>query len=113
MNLENYVNATYLKVEDLETARIWHITGVREEKDKEDEKKQNLILDIKFSDIEKAFQLNQTNLKRCIEVFGKESDNLIGRKIILKTVETEYKGKQKIGIRIDEVETTKHNFSKD
>lgn len=109
MDLNEYVNETYLKADELKTSKIWSIKEVTSEQDKEDPEKFNIVLMVVFAENTRKFQLNQTNLKRLIDIFGNDSDNLIDKKIVLKIVETEYKGKTANGIRVDEDETRKNN----
>ncbi len=104
MDLSKYASGDYLKAEDIKSKDTWAVVGA-EEVELDGQKKAQLNLEHKGD--KKSLTLNSTNIKRLSEVFGTfDSDRIVGRPLVFKIVETEYKGKRADGIRVD-VEATK------
>ena len=109
LDLNDYLGGDYLSSKDIEENKEWVIKSV-EEKDFDGTKKLNLNLE--HNGTEKSLTLNITNTKRIITCFGSKSEDAVGKVVVLKTVETEYKGESFQGIRVDEELTKSHKSNK-
>jgi hypothetical protein len=53
-----------------------------------------------FDEVKKGLTLNVTNKNTIIGLYGKETDDWIGKRIALFATEVEFKGEQVLGIRV-------------
>ena len=67
------------------------------------DKKVKLVAWLK--DSEKGLVLNKTNGTTLAEIYGDETDDWAGKRIVLKVVKVDYQGKSMPGLRIDEEAT--------
>ena len=103
IDLNQYISGDYLCSKDLELSKEWVIKGFSEVVYDEKRKAQ---MDLEHKGTSKTLTLNVTNTKRLIECFGAKTDESLGKIVVLKIIEGEYKGEVFEGIRID-VEATK------
>jgi hypothetical protein len=59
-----------------------------------------------FQGKQKGLALNPTNNTALIDLLGPESDDWIGREIVLYTTKVDYQGRRVLGIRVDAVPAT-------
>ncbi len=62
---------------------------------------QQLKLVIGFEGVEKTCIINRTNNEILTEAYGDETDNWKGKKVILKLVNVNFKGKRTLGIQLE------------
>jgi len=110
MDLRKYSAGNYLKSEDVKTtAKMWTIIS-SEERMLPDGNKPILVLETltpKDGRVTKDFTVNVTNINRLDECFGTlETDDMVGRKLLLVVEKVDFKGKNVDGVRVD-VEGTK------
>jgi len=109
MDMNKYLNSDYIKVEDVKEHNVWVCKEIAETKFEEETK---LQINLEHKGNCKSLTLNATNTKRLIEIFGSDTKDVEGKIIVLKLVDTEFKGKEFIGIRIDVEETKASNKEK-
>lgn len=97
MNADDYIQSKYLGASDLKGKEpVVTIASVSLEKMRDQQQK----LAISINNHPKGILLNKTNTKAVAAMYGKETDNWIGKKIRLVSVWTEYGGQPTQGLRI-------------
>lgn len=97
VNISALVQSKYLKAADLEgrqhlaTITSWHLETM-------DDKKQKLALTLREWD--RDLLLNTTNTNNVADFLGPETDNWIGKQIVLVTAFVDFQGKTVEAIRI-------------
>lgn len=105
MDLNKYITE-FLEKEDIERKKEWVIIDL-EEVTFQDETKPQITIENQGE--QKKMTLNATNTRSLIKLFGPKKEDVISKKITLKIIDTEYKGKAMKGIRIDEEKTKNEN----
>lgn len=101
MNIDNAFPSSYLKAADLGNKRVpVTISHIDMEKLGEDNK-----AIVYFSGKEKGLVLNVTNKNMIVEICGStETDEWVGKKIMLYSTKVDFQGKRTDAIRVDYVE---------
>lgn len=68
-----------------------------------DERKTQLI--VEFTEFDKPLGLNKTNAGRIGDIYGPDTDDWIGQRVVIFPTKVDYQGKQVDAIRIDKEET--------
>lgn len=91
-------NSEYLKAEDI-GSEMWTVTIYSAEVKSWDNGDRKVVLE--FNELEnKAMPLNLTNSRAIAEIYGGDTDNWIGKEIMLFTMPVDYQGKMVQAIRI-------------
>lgn len=99
MNVNDAFPSKYLKADDLDGEdRVFTIKQIRMETIGKGEKEQKLV--IFFEDEEKGLVCNKTNAKTIAKLYGGDTDEWPGKKIILFPTEVEFQGEPTMAIRI-------------
>lgn len=97
-NIMDEFPSKYLKASDVEdehpTVTIRHIT--REEVGQTKDVRPCIY----FEEVEKGVVLNKTNATNISKMYGSETDNWIGKKVVLGTAMVDFQGESKPAIRI-------------
>ena len=100
MKASDMFPSKYLKASDAETDLTLTIARISKEsmknRDGQDEEKYVLY----FSDAEKGMVLNKTNKNTLVDLYGEETDEWIGKKIILTSVDVDAFGETTAALRI-------------
>ncbi len=97
VNINNVFPTKYLAVEDLNGGERT-MTINRYDMETFDDGDTKLIL--YFNEIQKGLTVNKTNAKTLSGMYGPETDDWIGKRLILFSIWTEYQGKPTQGIRV-------------
>ena len=91
MKISDVFPSKYLKAEDLEGANV---TVTIEEVNREEvgPKKESKLV-IRFVNTRKKMVLNKTNATTIAKLYGEETDEWLGKRIILYSKDTEFQGK--------------------
>lgn len=90
-------NSDYIKAEDIGN-NMWTMTIKTADVKKFDDGTSKIILT--FNEWEKCLPLNVTNAKSIAGLYGHNSNDWIGRQVMLFTMMVDYAGKQTLGIRV-------------
>lgn len=97
VNISSLIQSKFIKASDLEgrqhlaTITGWHLETM-------DDKKQKLALSLKEWD--RDFLLNTTNTNNVAAFLGTETDNWIGKQIVMVTAFVDFQGKTVEAIRV-------------
>lgn len=91
-------NSDYLKAEDI-GSEMWTVTIYSADVKTWDNGDRKVVLE--FNELEnKAMPLNVTNSRAIADIYGGDTDNWIGKEIMLFTMPVDYQGKMVQAIRI-------------
>lgn len=90
----------FLKADDIDGEEQFIITRIAWEKMKDDKGKEDDKPILYFLKVDKGLVLNKTNAKRISETHGDETDNWVGKKIILTKEWVEAFGESDWAIRV-------------
>ena len=101
-----YIKSKWLKWEmiDGEAPLVAEIESVKPGKYEEDDED---VLCVTFLEYKVPLGLNNTNLKKLVELFGRDTREWIGQRVTLQVEPVAFGGKVVNGIRIAEAETTR------
>jgi hypothetical protein len=98
MKISDALPSKYLKAEDLEGANV---TVTIEEVNREEVgPKKELKLVISFANTRKKMVLNKTNAATIAKLYGEETDEWLGKRIILYSKDTEFQGEMVLALRV-------------
>ena len=103
MDLSKVYSGTLMKAEDLQKPRILVISKVvaREFKDKAGNTTKEMAV-VSFRGENKELALNKTNFRTISDMYGSESDDWIGKKVMLFKTKVDFSGKRVDAIRVQE-----------
>ena len=98
MKISDVFPSKYLKAEDLEGANV---TVTIEEVNREEvgPKKESKLV-IRFANTRKKMVLNKTNAATIAKLYGEETDEWLGKRIILCSKDTEFQGEMVLALRV-------------
>ena len=98
MKISDVFPSKYLKAEDLEGANV---TVTIEEVNREEvgPKKESKLV-ISFVNARKKMVLNKTNAATIAKLYGEETDEWLGKRIILYSKDTEFQGEMVLALRV-------------
>ena len=98
MKISDVFPSKYLKAEDLEGANV---TVTIEEVNREEvgPKKESKLV-ISFANTLKKMVLNKTNAATIAKLYGEETDEWLGKRIILYSKDTEFQGEMVLALRV-------------
>jgi hypothetical protein len=100
MKASDMFPSKYLKASDADTDLTLTISRIAPEimksRDGQDEEKYVLY----FSDAEKGMVLNKTNKNTLVDLYGEETDEWVGKKIILTSVDVDAFGETAAALRV-------------
>lgn len=92
----------FLKADDLNTGKIWEITGEGEML-VDGFGNEKLHLPLKCDEIEKLFSCNKTNARTIKEALNTETKKWVGRKLKIGTYKSKIDGNMRDVLNVDEV----------
>lgn len=90
-------NSDYLKAEDI-GQDMWNVTIFSAEVKAWDNGDRKVVL--AFNEIDKVMPLNLTNSRAIADIYGGDTDNWLGKEIMLFTMMVDYQGKMTPAIRV-------------
>jgi len=106
MKINEMLNSRFLKQTDIDGDTTVTIQAVKKDNIARDDQPEDIKPVCKFREYEKPMILNTTNTKRLFAFLGKESDDWIGKKVVLyRDEEVEYSGQITGGLRIRALKT--------
>lgn len=102
------IQSKFLRKEDFDEDRVMTIKGLKLEDMPGDEGKQKWVL--YFNEDDKGLALNATTIRTCERAYGKESDDWMGKKVLVYVDEDVMFGGKVVGglrIRTPKVKTVK------
>lgn len=96
--LTEYIGGEYINAEDVAKNPTWAVLGFEIQ---EFDGKVKLKANLESVGVKKDMTLNKINSEMLIEVFGDDTDLIIGKVIVFKIKKVEVKGKLKDCIRVD------------
>jgi len=103
MNMTDFVNSNYIKAEDL-AANILIEAVIADVKRKEfEENGQNVVKPVVTFEDGRQVTLNQTRLAALIRAYGHNSDNWIGKTVVISRGQAQFKGKPVASVKIDPI----------
>lgn len=98
MNINEAFPSKYLKASDIpEEGRTVTISRVDEEEVGRDKEVRPILF---FEGVEKGVVLNKTNATNIAKLYGPETDDWVGKKVLLGTAWVDFQGQSTEGIRI-------------
>ena len=94
MKINEMLNSRFLKQTDIDGDTTVTIQAVKKDNIARDDQPEDIKPVCKFREYEKPMILNTTNTKRLFAFLGKESDDWIGKKVVL------YRDEEETGSRI-------------
>ena len=98
MKISEVFPSRYLKAEDLEGANV--TVTIEEAKIEEVGPKKESKLVISFVNTLKKLVLNKTNAATIAKLYGEETDEWLGKRIILYPKDTEFQGEMVLALRV-------------
>ncbi len=97
-----YMNSDWLRAEDIEDDAPVDvtITGVKPGKYKKED--ENEHLDVTFAEYRPPLGLNNKNLRKLVELLGRDTDDWTGKRVTLIVINVEVAGELKKAIRISD-----------
>lgn len=90
-------NSDYLKAEDIGT-EMWTVTIYSADVKAWDNGDKKVVLE--FNEVDKSMPLNLTNSRAIADIYGGDTDNWLGKEIMLFTMPVDYQGKMVQAIRV-------------
>lgn len=90
-------NSDYLKAEDI-GSEMWNVTIFSAEVKAWDNGDRKVVL--AFNEVDKVMPLNLTNSRAIADIYGGDTDNWVGKEIMLFTMHVDYQGKMVQAIRV-------------
>lgn len=101
MHINEMNPSKYLKQEDVDVEIAVTVNALKKQNVARNDEAPDLKWVVKFTEFTKPMVLNPTNIKRCFKALGANSDDWIGRKMILYVDESvESAGKVTGGLRL-------------
>lgn len=97
-NIDKYTSSPFLKGDDLEEGERTVVTIKSAEE--VNFPSGDTVPVLEFIELEKKLTLNKTRIKKLVELLGEDTDDWIGKKISIYSVDVQYQGKTMPGVAV-------------